>query len=130
MKTIASISKAFSASIQRALDRFTNRAGVGDKPKGIANRDSFKEPPRTFRMRLAEGSGARGPAIVPERADHHVSRQACREYLRAYYFSQAGTDTLATRRERRRFASLCARLEYRRMMKDPTNTGVGLECAA
>lgn len=75
-----------------------------------------------IRYRETTGRPVFGPAILPDQAYAHVSRQTCRNGLRAIQFANVSArHSDWSRRERRRYASLLARLEYRRMMRDNTN---------
>jgi hypothetical protein len=71
---------------------------------------------RAFGNKVREdGRGIFGPAAIPDAAYHYVSRQTCRAYLRACWLVQVSRDNPnMSRRERRKSASLFARLQYRR----------------
>lgn len=80
------------------------------------------KPRRVFRFRESGGRPIFGPAFDLAREGHHTSRQRCRQFLRVRFFASVSAANRAmSRRERRKWASLFARLEYRRMMSDETN---------
>ena len=77
----------------------------------------------TIRFRPSGAKPWLGPAFLARSEFHYVSRQTCRAALRAIQFQNvtARLGPTVSRRERRKYASVLARLEYRRMMADGVN---------
>lgn len=104
------------------LDLFTRKQVEKEEAKQ-AERTPWKHRfIHQVRLRTSTGRPIFGPSFPAERANHHVSRQTSRGYLRARFFgSVSAGNPLMSRRDRRRYARLLACLEYRRMMVDPAN---------
>ena len=107
------------SSVLRLLGKQAEEVKAPEPPKP----GPHKRPAHMVRVRYSERP-IFGPAF-PDAGDegHHISRQTCRAALRVRFFASVSHNAhpLMTRRERRRAASLFARLEYRRMMRDETN---------
>lgn len=72
--------------------------------------------------RRDDGGPIFGPVCIPDRANHHLTRQSCRHYLRAIAFQSISRQApLMSRRDRRRWARAAAGIEYLDMMRDTTN---------
>lgn len=109
--------------IKAALLKSVEKVRKADEaPGGIVNHAKEAKAWMVRVWTTDRASGFFGPAFCYPREDHHKSRQSCRAYLRDLMFKAASEKfPLASRRDRRRYARLCAKLEYRNMMQDQTN---------
>lgn len=106
-----------------ALDRWQRKQSAA---QGVETHKGQDLPPAApvhmIRLR-ASSRPIFGPVFDVPREHHHLSRETCRHYLRTRFFAAVSQgNPLMSRRDRRRHARLFAKLEYRRMMQDPTNT--------
>lgn len=119
MNIFSRLKNAVSGVFGGKVKRTDARPSVHEKRDG---KMVFQAPPRYIKIWHNGGRPFFGPSVQSERANHHVSRQTCRAYLRNRMFgSVSAGNPLMSRRDRRRYARLFACLEYRRMMSDDAN---------
>ena len=119
MNIFSRIKNAIAGQFGGRITRHSEMPEVREDRKGNLRFPKFA---RVFKLCASTGRPHFGPAFIPSREFHHVSRQACRAVLRGIqFFNVSQRHPLMSRRERRRLASLMARLEYRRMMQDTAN---------
>lgn len=119
MNIFSRLKNAVVGAFGGTLKRTDERPAVHERRNGKLD---FQAPPHMVKLWHNNGRPFFGPSTPTERADHHVSRQTCRAYLRARMFAGVSQgNPLMSRRERRHFSRLFACLEYRRMMTDETN---------
>jgi hypothetical protein len=117
----------FTGAINRVKIALRGMLQLGQSPREMAmpkpEKPRHPKPPaRLIKLRTATGSGIRGPAFIPSREFHHVSRQTCRAALRGLAFAAVSKQyPNFSRRTRRAVARIEAKMEYLRMMADPTN---------
>lgn len=119
MNVFSRIKKGIVGAFGGRMTRSSEQPTVSEDRKG---RLRFQAPPRMVKLWHNNGRPIFGPATTTDRAEHHLSRQTCRAYLRSRFFAAVSEgNKLMSRRDRRRAGRLFAKLEYRRMMADPTN---------